>query len=146
MKKVAEVLEGLRDEERRLSVELSGVRRAIAALEEVMGIVPSQAAERMDASAREQSALPSNLGASVPLDQPGPYAEGGFYDSAAAYLTAEGEPRTAQEIAEALLAGGYPTRATNFRATVRTMLHRRLSAQAHDIHATEDGGRWYVRK
>jgi hypothetical protein len=42
MKKVAEVLEGLREEERRLSVELAGVRRAIAALEEVMGIVPAQ--------------------------------------------------------------------------------------------------------
>jgi hypothetical protein len=146
MKKVAEVLEGLRDEERRLSVELSGVRRAIAALEEVLGIVPSQAPDWTDASAHEQGALPSNPGASGPMEQPGPYAAGGFYDSAAAYLTAAGEPRTAQEIAEALLAGGYPTRATNFRATVRTMLHRRLSAQAHDIYATEDGGRWYVRK
>lgn len=146
MKKVAEVLEGLREEERRLSVELSGVRRAIAALEEVLGVVPSQAPERTDASAREQGALPSNSGASAPMEEPGPYAEGGFYDSAAAYLTAAGEPRTAQEIAEALLAGGYPTRATNFRATVRTMLHRYLSANAHGIYATEDGGRWYVRK
>ena len=146
MKKVAGVLEGLREEERRLSVELSGVRRAIAALEEVLGVVPSQAPERTDAGAHEQGALPPNLGASVPTEQPGPYAAGGFYDSAAAYLTAAGEPRTAQEIAEALLAGGYPTRATNFRATVRTMLHRHFSANAHGIYATEDGGRWYVRK
>lgn len=145
MKKVAEVLEGLREEERRLSVELSGVRRAIAALEEVMGIVPSQASGRTDATAQEEVGLQPNRGASAPMAQPGPHAAGGFYDSAAAYLTAAGEPRTAQEIAEALLAGGYPTRATNFRATVRTMLHRRHSAQAHDIYATEDGGRWYVR-
>lgn len=145
MKKVAEVLEGLREEERRLSVELSGVRRAISALEEVTGIVPSQAPERTDASAPEHGALPPNSGVSAPIEQPGPYAEGGFYDSAAAYLTGAGEPRTAQEIAEALLAGGYPTRATNFRATVRTMLHRRPSANAHGIYATEDGGRWFVR-
>jgi hypothetical protein len=146
MKKVAEVLEGLREEERRLSVELSGVRRAIAALEEVLGVMPAPAPAGTDASAREQGALPPNSSASAPTEQPGPYAMGGFYDSAAAYLTAAGEPRTAQEIAEALLAGGYPTRATNFRATVRTMLHRRHSAQAHDIYVTEDGGRWYVRK
>lgn len=134
MKKVAEVLEGLREEERRLSGELSGVRRAISALEEVIGIVPAQAPE----------GTPSP-GAPAPMDEPGPYATGGFYDAAAAYLTEAGEPRTAQEIAEALQAGGYPTRATNFRATVRTMLHRRRSAEAHGIYATEDGGRWFVR-
>lgn len=75
-----------------------------------MGIVPSQAPERTDASAHEQGALPPNRGAAATTEQPRPYAEGGFYDSAAAYLTAEGEPRTAQEIAEALLAGGYPPR------------------------------------
>lgn len=146
MKKVTEVLEGLREEEHRLSVELSGVRRAIAALEEVLGVVPAPAPAGTDASAREQGGLQPSPGASAPIEQPGPYAEGGFYDSAAAYLTAAGEPRTAQEIAEALQAGGYPTRATNFRATVRTMLHRYLSANAHGIYATEDGGRWYVRK
>jgi len=128
MRKVAEVLEGLRDEERRLSVELAGVRRAIAALEEVMGIVAAQVLER----------------APAPMDPPGPYAASGFYEAAAAYLAAAGEPRTAQEIAEALQAGGYPTRATNFRASVRTMLQRRLSAEAHGIDAIENG-RWMVR-
>ena len=145
MKKVAEVLEGLREEERRLSVELSGVRRAIAALEEVMGIVPAQAPGPTDATAQEEVGLLPNPGAPASTKQPGPYAEGGFYDSAAAYLTEAGEPRTAQQIAEALQAGGYPTRATNFRATARTMLHRRHSANAHGIYATEDGGRWFVR-
>jgi hypothetical protein len=146
MKKVAEVLEGLREEERRLSVELSGVHRAIAALEEVMGIAPAQAPEQTGAIAQEHGEPPPpDPGASGPMDQPGPYATGGFYDSAAAYLRAAGEPRTAQEIAEALQAGGYPTRATNFRATVRTMLNRRLSAEAHGIYASETGGRWFVR-
>jgi hypothetical protein len=111
-----------------------------------MGIVPAQAPGRTDATAQEEVGLPPNHRTSAPVAQPVPYAEGGFYDSAAAYLTAAGEPRSAREIAEALQAGGYPTRATNFRATVRTMLHRRHSANAHGIYATEDGGRWYVRK
>lgn len=136
MSKVAEVLEGLREEERRLSVELSGVRRAIAALEEVVGIVPAQ--HGTNPVMHAPAALPPGPGG-------GPYAEGGFYESAAAYLTAAGEPRTTREIAEALQAGGYPTRATNFRATVRTMLHRHLSANTHGIYATDDGGRWLVR-
>jgi hypothetical protein len=51
MKKVAEVLKGLREEERRLSVELLGVRRAIGALEEVMGTGAVQAPERADRTA-----------------------------------------------------------------------------------------------
>jgi hypothetical protein len=128
MKKVAEVLEGLREEEHRLSVELTGVRRAIAALEEVLGIRPAPDAVRTE--------VPS---------EPGPYATSGLYEAVAAYLSSEGEPRTAREIAEALLAGGYPTRAKNFTATVRTMLHRNLSATPHGIHATETGGTWFIR-
>jgi hypothetical protein len=133
MKKVAEVLEGLRDEERRLSVELSGVRRAIAALEEVIGIAP------------EQPALQPTLAAPAPAVPLGPYATGGFYEAAASYLAAAGEPQTARQIAEALRAGGYPTRATNFTATVRTMLHREFSASAYGIYPTEKSGRWFAR-
>lgn len=138
MKKVAEVLDGLRDEERQLSIELSGVRRAIAALEEVMGIGPEQVTE---ATAPGQSALPPN--APPPSDPPGPYALDTFYEAAVAYLTAAGEPRTTREIAEALQAGGYPTRAANFVATVRTMLHR--NAKAYGIYPAETGGRWFAR-
>ena len=137
MKKVAEVLEGLREEERRLSVELSGVRRAIAALEEVLG---TQAQERAAEVAQEQSAPPVSAGAPAPTATAGPYAASSFYEAAAAYLSSTGEPRTAREIAEALQAGGYPTRAKNFTATVRTMLHRILSAGPFGIHATETGG------
>jgi hypothetical protein len=144
MNKVAEVLEGLREEERRLSVELSGVRRAIAALQEVTGVVPAQA-PGTDAVVQEQGVLLPSSGAPSSTTQPGPYAGGGFYESAAAFLRAAGEPRTAREIAEALQAGGYPTRATNFRASVRTMLHRHLSANTYGIYVTKDGGRWFVR-
>lgn len=151
MKKVGEVLEGLREEERLLSVELSGVRRAIAALEEVLGMVPAQAQgpgelpERTAPVAQEPGRLQPAPAESRPAEPAGPYATGGFYDAAAAYLTAAGEPKTTQEIAEALQAGGYPTRAKNFRATVRTMLGRSLSANAHGIYATEEGRRWLVR-
>jgi len=141
MKKVVEVLEGLREEERRLSVELSGVRRAIAALEEVMGIGPAQAPERTEVTPPGQSAPPSDAGASAP----GPYATSGFYEAVAVYLASVAEPRSAREIAEALQAGGYPTHAKDFVATVRTMLHRKLSAEPYGIHAIEAGGRWFAR-
>jgi hypothetical protein len=144
MKKVAEVLDGLREEERRLSVELSGVRRAIAALEEVLGIVPAEAVEEEEEDAEE--AAPPSPGSGEPAPPPGPYATWGFYDAAADYLAAAGEPKSALEIAAALQAGGYPTRATNFRATVRTMLNRRLSTMPYGICATDDGGRWFVRR
>jgi|SRR6185436_1307500 len=140
MKKVAEVLEGLREEETRLSVELSGVRRAIAALEEVMGTE-----ERPAGTAPEQNAPPVSAGAPAPPVPPGPYATSGFYEAAAAYLSSAGEPRTARQIAEALQAGGYPTRAKNFTATVRTMLHRNFSAKEFGIYATETDSRWLVR-
>lgn len=146
MKKVAEVLEGLRDEERRLAVELSGVRRAISALEEVLGSGQTQAPERTEVAASEQSMAAPNGSATAPLETPGPYAASGFYEAAVAYLASAGEPRTAREIAEALQAGGYPTRAKNFTATVRTMLHRKLSAEPYGIHATETGGRWFARE
>jgi len=140
MKKVAEVLDELRAEESRLSVELSGVHRAIAALEEVMGIAPAQTG----VTAREQSAPPAGS-APGPMDPPGPYAMASFYDAAAVYLSAAGEPKTVREIAEALRAGGYPTRAGNFSATARTMLHRLLPGNAYGIAVTEAGSRWFVR-
>jgi hypothetical protein len=137
MKKVAEVLDGLREEERRLSVELSGVRRAIGALEEVLGIAP----ERTEGTAAEP---PPDSGPPAPADEPGPYAMPGLYEAAEAYLRAAGEPRTSREIAEALQSGGYRTRARNFSATVRTTL-RRDSAKSYGIYPTETGGRWFVR-
>ena len=140
MKKVAEVLEGLREEERRLSVELSGVRRAIAALEEVLGTE-----KQVEGTTQEQSAPSVSASAPAPTVPPGPYATSSFYEAAAAYLSSAGEPRTAREIAEALQAGGYPTRAKNFTATVRTMLHRRFSTSEFGIYATEIGSRWLIR-
>lgn len=146
MKKVAEVLDGLREEERRLSVELSGVRRAIAALEDVMGTRPAQAPEGTDVTPPARNAPPANAGAPAPRETPGPYATLGFYEAAVAYLVSAGEPRSARQIAEALQAGGYPTRATNFVATVRTMLNRTLSAKPYGIRQSETGSGWIARE
>lgn len=75
----------------------------------------------------------------------GPYATASLYEAAAAYLSAAGEPRSAREIAEALRAGGYPTRAKDLTATVRTMLHRKRSAETYGIRETETGSRWVAR-
>lgn len=142
MKKVAEVLEGLREEERRLSVELSGVRRAIAALEEVMGNGP----ERSPVTAPEPGVAPPDAGVPAPATTPGPYATASLYEAAAIYLAGADGPKTAREIAEALKAGGYSTRAKDFTATVRTMLLRDLSAKLFGIYPTETGGRWFARE
>jgi len=140
MESVAQALEGLREDERRLSAELTGVRRAIAALEKVMGIEPAAAA------AETTAPLPSPAPPSPP-PEPGPYAEcDGVYNAAAEYLASVGgEPKTAREIAEALRAGGFPTRASDFTASVRTMLHRDLSARDYGICPTENGNRWFFR-
>ncbi|HYK02071.1 MAG TPA: hypothetical protein VE974_09955 [Thermoanaerobaculia bacterium] len=141
MEKVAEVLAGLRDERKRLVVELSGVDRAIAALEEVLGIERVPEERTVTASAARAAVEPP---AAAPQPEPGPYASPGLYAAVAAYLTDAGEPKTAREIAVALQAGGYPTRATNFTATVRTMLQRTLSSREYGIRATPTGGRWFM--
>ena len=135
--KVADVLAGLREEKARLSMELSRVERAIAALEQAMGIEPTVAPPVAPPAPRSPEPPPPRT--------PGPYATSSFYEAAAAYLETAGEPKTSREIADALLAGGYPTRAANFRATVRTMLRRPLSAEPYGIHASDDENHWFFR-
>lgn len=130
MQKVAEVLAGLREERARLVIELAGVDRAIAALEEVLGVAPA----------------PVRLPPPTPPAPAGPYASAsGLYEAVAAYLKEAGEPRTSRQIADALQAGGYPTAATNFAATVRTMLLRTESSRSYGIQQTAIGHRWFVR-
>ena len=132
----------MREERRRLVSELSGVDRAIAALEQVLGSeetpIEQAPVERTPVATSEPSA-PGKPAA------PGPYAISGLYPAVVAYLTDAGEPKTAREIAEALLAGGYVTRAGDFIATVRTMLQRNLSARDDGIEASETGRHWFVR-
>jgi hypothetical protein len=152
MKKVTEVLEALREERRRLLAEVAGVERAIAALREVLGeddAADLPAPRRPEVQELPRTGAPVEPGdggtASEPVP-PGPYAEyTGFYEAAAHYLSQVGEPKTSAEIAEALRAGGYPTRAKNFKASVRTMLNRDLYAQDYGIHEVEGTGRWQYR-
>ncbi|HYC90019.1 MAG TPA: hypothetical protein VEO54_12460 [Thermoanaerobaculia bacterium] len=127
MNKIAEVLAGLRQEEQRLLVELAGVQRAIGALEEVLGTAPVPAADP------------------EPPAPPAPYATSTLYQAVADYLVKTGEPRTTRQIAEALQAGGYPTRARDFAATVRTMLQRYGIASEFGIRRNETDGRWFVK-
>jgi hypothetical protein len=121
MNKIAEVLEALREEHRQLSAELSRVGRAIAALEEATGEQPALV------SATTVAAPAGGLKPAAPPVPPrieGPYSLLRFNEAAAAFLASVKEPQTARQIADALIAGGFPTRSKDFRASVRTMLHR----------------------
>jgi len=143
MEKLAEVLNGLREERRELIAKVAGLDRAIVAIENAMAVSPAATPGYVQNDARmvAQSAPPP----AVPQAPPGPYATPGFYDAAALYLaTTPGVPRSAREIADALVAGGFRTEAVNFQASVRTMLHRKPSAIVYGIHASEEGNRWFV--
>lgn len=142
MHTVADVLARLRAERERLSAELLGVERAIVALE-----TAAQAAEPVPAPPPPDLApeLPAALWEPEPPPPPGPYARLSFYEAVATYLQVEGEPKTVGEIVEALLAGGYPTGAANFRASARTMLRRPVSASPFGIYPSEDGERFFFR-
>lgn len=129
MSKVAEVLQALQEEQRRLSAELSRVERAIAALEQAGGT------EESTVSAPAAAPPP----APAPAEQ-GPYTLMHFNEAAAEYLAAAGEPKTAREIADALRAGGFQTNAKDFAASVRTMLNR-TNSYADGIEHTRDR-RW----
>lgn len=126
-----EVLKALQEERRSLALELSRVERAIAALEAALEpgeIPPTQ--------------LPVTA---VPPPQavPKPYAMLRFTEAAAHYLASAREPKTTREIADALLAGGFPTRSKNFAASVRTMLGRMIG-QSEGIEQTDDGKKWFI--
>jgi len=126
--KVAEVLQALREEEQHLRAELSRVERAISALEEAMGTV---------APAKQAEAAPGPPPPAPPAG-PGPYALLRFNEAAAEYLASVNEPKTAAEIADALRAGGFPTKSKDFAASVRTMLNR-TDSYIHGIEHMDDG-------
>ena len=115
MDRVTEVLERLREERKRLKAELDGVERAIAALE---------VAEDAHATAPAAPSPPPPAAPPPPLAAPGPYAGMTFYEAAEKYLKTQDGPRSANQIADALLQDGFPVRGQNFRASVRTMLAR----------------------
>lgn len=143
MDTVADVLARLRAEKERLSAELMGVERAIVALEQAAPAAQAMQPEPVlppppDPAPEPRAVRPEPI-------PPGPYTALYFYEAVAAYLQLEGEPKTPREIADALLAGGYLTSATNFRASARTMLRRPVSASPYGIYPSEDGERFYFR-
>lgn len=127
MEKIEEVLAGLREEQKRLSTEIAGVERAIAVIERAL--------------TPEASASPA------PERDPRPYVAMELYE-AVALILADGEPKTSREIADALRAGGYPSKARNLTSTVLTMLKRTENASAFGIRQVDKGHRtrWSVRK
>ena len=74
------------------------------------------------------------------------YAMHNAYEAAAHYLASVGEPRTTRQIADALVAGGFKTRSSNFTTILGTMLRRTESARQAGIHRTADQKRWFVRR
>jgi hypothetical protein len=119
MSTVAQVLQTLRDEASRLRTELDGVERAIAALEGTAPSVPVEAPEPVA----------------------GPYASLPFFEAVQLYLSTADRPKHSTEIAAALRAGGFPTRAKDFEASVRTMLRR--SGIHHGLEPLDDF-RWQL--
>ena len=146
MQKVTEVLAGLREEQRRLQVELSGVERAIAALEEVLGVERTAVAGLAEAPRVEPAAVAApEESAPRAVVAKGPYATYRLFEAVSVYLAGAEEPKTARQIAEALEAGGYPTHSANFPATVRTMLRRSgPSLSDYGIREVPERGRWFA--
>jgi hypothetical protein len=130
MSKVADVLRALREEESRLRVELAGVERAIRSLEEVL---------TAEAEAEEPQVVVAAAAEPARLSPPAetPYSWLRFNEAAATHLASVKEPQTARQIAEALIAGGFPTRSKDFQASVRTMLNR--ASRSDGIERTADG-------
>ena len=117
MDSVDEVLAGLREQQKKLAVELARVERAIAALE-----------GSLDAAAAAQ-----------------PYLTLTLYEATAHYLATVNEPRTSRQIADALRAGGFITRSSRFPTTVATMLAR-PGAKRAGIRRTRDKKGWVYRR
>lgn len=129
MSKITAVIAELREEEARLKLELSRIGRVLEALEGTL--VVSGGEERARAGAASAAAEPASPETS--------YAQYDLYEATTLYLAQVGVPQTARQIADALRAGGFKTRSTDFAGTVRTMLRRRPT---RGIRITSDGKRW----
>lgn len=147
MDKVAMVLAELREEQKRLTLELARVGRVIAALEEAAKGVASSASDEAPVVSRPAAeAVPAVKAAPALPRGVGPYSLLSIYEAAARYLASVDEPQTSRQIADALRAGGFKTRSENFTGTVRTLLMRAEPSRAAGISRTSNGKRWFVRK
>ena len=134
MDNVTAILAELQEEHRRLSAELSRVERVIDVIVELSGADP-QVRATAPAPVRFAPDAPASL----------PYVTLNLYEAVAAYLAEVQEPQTSRQIADALVAGGYPTRSTYFGNVIGTMLRRKDSTRTYRISVTADGRRWFVR-
>jgi hypothetical protein len=148
MDNIAAVLAELEEERRRLWAELARVERIIAVIEDLALPTPRIAIAASPGAALsppEELALSST--ATPPSANPSPYARLDVYEATAAYLIESGgRPKTSRQIADALVAGGFPTRSRYFCNVIGTMLRRRDATRPHRISVTADGKRWFVRK
>ena len=141
MDNVTTVLAELHDERRRLLAELARVERVIGLIEELSGTEPrlmvtDPAADVVASKApRPPAPAPASL----------PYVTMNVYEAVAAHLAEVKEPQTSRQIADALVAGGYPTRSSYFCNALGTMLRRKNSTRQYRISVTDDGRRWFVR-
>jgi hypothetical protein len=141
MDNVTAVLAELHEEHRRLSAELARVERVIDVIVELSGAEPW-----VRTTAPVPVMLAPNMSPPpVPAAASLPYVTLNLYEAVAAYLAEVKEPQTSRQIADGLVAGGYPTRSAYFGNVIGTMLRRKDSTRTYRISVTADGRRWFVR-
>jgi hypothetical protein len=144
MDHVTSVLAELQDERRRLLAELTRVDRIISVIGELTGAEPQELiadATPFVAAPAPPPPRPPSAPAAASL----PYVTMNVYEAVAAHLAEVKEPQTSRQIADALVAGGYPTRSSYFCNALGTMLRRKDSTRTYRISVTPDGRRWFVR-
>jgi hypothetical protein len=141
MDNVTAVLAELQEEHRRLSAELARVERVIDVIVALSGAEPlvRAAAPVLLLAAPDPPPPPVLAAATLP------YLTMNAYEAVAAHLAEAKVPQTSRQIADALVAGGYPTRSTYFANVLATMLRRKESTRQYRISVTADGRRWFVR-
>jgi hypothetical protein len=143
MDNVTAVLAELQEERRRLLAELARVERVIDVVSELSGAEP-----RLMVAAPESAVVapgPPPPPPRLPTTASLPYVTMNVYEAVAAYLVDAQKPQTSRQIADALVAGGYPTRSSYFCGALGTMLRRKDSTRAYRISVTADGRHWFVR-
>jgi hypothetical protein len=141
MDNVTTVLAELNDERRRLAAELARVERVIGVIEELSGAEPRLMVAAPAPDVVATKAPPPSVPAVASL----PYVTMNVYEAVAAHLAEVKEAQTSRQIADALVAGGYPTRSSYFCNALGTMLRRKDSTRQYRISVTPDGRHWFVR-
>ena len=145
MNNVAAVLAELEGERSRLWAELTRIERVISVIEQLTRPKPAVTVVSATPIAALPLPEPPPPPPPPPAAKPKPYTSLDVYEATAAYLAEVGVPKNSREIADALIAGGFPTRSKNFCNVLGTMLRRRESTRPHRISVTADKKHWFVR-